>query len=206
MNEQVDTCAFKRIFQSCVITCAIILVSLTVVPPVSLSAKAQDGSANIRFELKDQNGQNFNDRDLAGKPTLMFFGFTHCPDICPTYLSSVGAALDDLGSIGQQLNVIFVTLDPQRDTSAVLKAYLRSFHHQIVGLTGSIENVDELAQSVGATFERRIGDDGQTVVDHTIFGFLLTRQNQLIGKILIGHGASLANTSKQLRKVLLSEN
>jgi protein SCO1/2 len=88
------------------------------------------------FELVDQEGRTVTDRDLRGRYLLVYFGFTYCPDVCPTELQIISAALDRLGQLATRVQPLFVTVDPERDTAAVLAEYLRHFDPRIRGLTG----------------------------------------------------------------------
>ena len=88
------------------------------------------------FQLTDQSGQTVTDKDLKGKPTLIFFGFTHCPDVCPTSLFEMSEVLRAMGKDADRVNTYFVSVDPERDTQAAMKDYLSSFDPHLKGLTG----------------------------------------------------------------------
>ena len=90
-----------------------------------------------KFSLVDQNGKPFTDADLKGKWRLVFFGYTHCPDVCPTALNDLSLALDKLGPKKSEIGIVFISVDPERDTPPVLKSYVESFGGPIVALTGS---------------------------------------------------------------------
>src|SRR5579862_5099569 len=96
-----------------------------------------------KFELVDQNGKSFTDADLKGKWHLVFFGYTHCPDVCPTTLNDLSLALDRLGAKKDRVGIVFISVDPERDTPDVLKSYVGAFGGPIVALTGSPEAVAE---------------------------------------------------------------
>src|ERR1700741_968274 len=93
------------------------------------------------FKLTDQNGQTVTDQDLKGHPFLVFFGFTHCPDVCPTTLFEVSEIFRALGPDAKNLRAMFVTVDPERDTPAVMKDYLASFDPRIIGVTGDVDAI-----------------------------------------------------------------
>src|SRR3954451_19347193 len=95
------------------------------------------------FQLVDQNGKTVTDADLKGKWSLIYFGYTHCPDACPTALNDIAIALDQLGPKREAVRPVFITVDPERDTSAALKAYVTAFDAPILALTGT---PDEIAQ------------------------------------------------------------
>ena len=106
------------------------------------------------FKLLDQNRRVVTDQDFRTKPTAWFFGFTHCPDVCPTTLSDLTVVLKRLGPEGDKLNVVFGTVDPERDTPEVLKEYLASFDPRIIGLTGSREAIDAMTKGTLSTRRR----------------------------------------------------
>src|SRR5215475_13737967 len=93
------------------------------------------------FQLTDQAGQSVTDQSLKGKPTLIFFGFTHCPDVCPTSLFEISEVLEAMGKDADRVNAYFVSVDPDRDTQAAMKDYLSSFDPHLKGLTGDPESV-----------------------------------------------------------------
>ncbi len=108
------------------------------------------------FELIDQNGETFTGDDLLGKWQLLFFGYTHCPDICPNSLQTLAdtiKAFDDR-DISDALQVIFVTVDPERDSPEILKSYVEYFNPSFIGATGSTENLDQLTRSIGISYLR----------------------------------------------------
>lgn len=132
------------------------------------------------FTLTDQTGKPFTEKDLQGKPSLVFFGFTHCPDICPTKLFEITQLLDTLGPDAARVNVIFVTVDPARDTTELLATYLGSFHASIRGLTGTEEQVTQ-AMRVYRAYGRKVPlDGGGYTMDHTTFVYLMDRQGQFV--------------------------
>src|SRR5581483_9362923 len=104
------------------------------------------------FALEDQSGAPFTERRLVGAPTLVFFGFTHCPDVCPTTLFKLAQLKRSAGI--PDLRVLFVSVDPARDTPALLKSYLASFDPSLIGLTGGVPGIARLAQRFGVAFER----------------------------------------------------
>ncbi|MDP2800922.1 MAG: SCO family protein [Phreatobacter sp.] len=132
------------------------------------------------FSLTDQNGKPFTEKDLQGKPSLVFFGFTHCPDICPTKLFEITQLLDTLGPDAAKVNVLFVTVDPARDTTELLSTYLGSFHAVIRGLTGSEEQVTQAMRAYRAYGRKVPLDGGGYTMDHTTFVYLMDRQGQFV--------------------------
>ncbi|QCK85405.1 SCO family protein [Phreatobacter aquaticus] len=132
------------------------------------------------FTLTDQTGRAITERDLKGKPSLVFFGFTHCPDICPTKLFEMTQMLDKLGTDASKVNVYFVTVDPARDTQDLMKTYLGSFHPGISGLTGTEEQVTQAMRAYRA-FARKVPlEAGNYTMDHTVFVYLMDRNGTFV--------------------------
>lgn len=134
------------------------------------------------FTLTDHNGNTFTEKDLAGKPTLIFFGFTYCPDICPTTLFEVSEVLRAAGSDADKVRVLFVSVDPDRDTASALKDYLSSFDDRIIGLRGTQEQTDAIA-SAYKVYARKIptGDAPEDyTMDHTAIVYLLDKQGRFV--------------------------
>ena len=134
------------------------------------------------FALTDQNGDRREDKEFRGKLMLVFFGYTYCPDICPLSLQLVSDVLDALGTDAQKIAPIFITVDPKRDTAPALKAYLENFAPQIVGLTGTDEEIAAVARAYRAYFKFN-GDpakDEGYLVDHTTLIYVMDRQGKLL--------------------------
>jgi len=119
------------------------------------------------FQLIDQNGKPFSDADLKGKWHLIFFGYTHCPDACPTALNEMSLALDRLGMKRDEVGVVFITVDPERDTPDALKSYVQSFDAPIVALTGSSEAVAQAAKAYRVFYAKHPRPDGDYDMDHS---------------------------------------
>jgi protein SCO1/2 len=148
-------------------------------PPL---ADARIGGA---FALTDQDGRTVSDRDFAGRYRIVYFGFSHCPDICPTDLASIGQALDRLEKIrpaaAARVQPIFITVDPERDTPAVLKPYVAAFHPRLVGLTGSPAQIADVARKFGIYHAKEpAGAGGGYNVQHSRFVFLFGTQGEPI--------------------------
>ena len=126
------------------------------------------------FTLTDQNGNTVTEADLQGHPTAIFFGYTFCPDVCPTTLFEMSTYLEQLGPDGDRLKVYFVSVDPERDTQEVLSEYLQAFDPRITGLTGTREQVDEILEEY-RVFSRKVESEtgGPYLMDHTATVYLL---------------------------------
>lgn len=136
------------------------------------------------FELTRTDGSRFSSQALAGKPYAMFFGFTHCPDICPTTLMEMSQHLQALGPNANDLNVLFISVDPARDTAAHLKLYLSAFDQRIIGLTGTPEEVAAVAKSYRVFFEKVPSkDDSDYTMNHTASVYLMDKTGNLVSTL-----------------------
>jgi protein SCO1/2 len=131
------------------------------------------------FRLINQEGVEVSERDFLGRPSLVFFGYTHCPDICPTKLLEVSEIFRALGA-DKKINALFMTIDPERDTPALLKDYLSSFDPRIVGLTGTSEAI-AAAEKTFRVYARKVETgEGSYSMDHTALVYLMDRQGRFI--------------------------
>jgi len=135
------------------------------------------------FELIDQTGKVRSDRDFRGRLMLVYFGFTYCPDVCPTDLMAIGQALEQLGPDADAVQPVFITLDPERDTAGHLAEYVPLFHPRLLGLTGSLDAIGAAADAYKVYFARiPIGKEaGDYTVDHTSFIYLMDRDGKYLG-------------------------
>lgn len=122
---------------------------------------------DMSFSMVDHEGVSVGSEDLLGRTSMVFFGFTFCPDVCPTTLADISGWLDDLGLDAGRLNVVFISVDPKRDTPEAIADYVAAFHPQIRGWTGSPEDVAQAAGAFRVTYKKvPLGDGGYTM-DHT---------------------------------------
>jgi protein SCO1 len=145
-------------------------------PPEPVEQAKSGPMLRSEFELVDQTGRAVRDDDLRGKWQLVFFGFTYCPDICPTTLTNISAALEGLGSVAEKLQPLLITVDPERDTPGVLKEYLTSFDPRITGLTGTPEQVEKALRSFRVYVSKRPFEEGDYTLDHSTFIYLMDPQ------------------------------
>src|SRR5690348_14169739 len=124
------------------------------------------------FHLIDQNGQTRSDSDFRGQYLLVFFGFTNCPDVCPTTLSTVTNAMDKLGSDAAKVTPLFITVDPERDTPAVMKAYAANFTPRLVALSGSPDAIAAAAK-LYRIYYKKVGEGADYSMDHTALVYLM---------------------------------
>lgn len=135
------------------------------------------------FELIDQTGKPRSDRDFRGRLMLVYFGFTYCPDVCPTDLMAIGQALEQLGPDAEAVQPVFITLDPERDTAQHLAEYVPLFHPRLLGLTGSLDAIGAAAEAYKVYFAKiPIGKDaGDYTIDHTSFIYLMDGYGKYLG-------------------------
>jgi protein SCO1 len=132
------------------------------------------------FQLTDQNGKPISDRDLKGHPSLVFFGFTHCPEVCPTTLFDISEILNKLGSDAAKVNAVFITVDPERDTPATLKDYLASFNPRLVGVGGDADALAAVAKEYRVYYKKVPLKDGDYTMDHTAIVYLMDKNGQFV--------------------------
>jgi protein SCO1/2 len=177
---------------------ALILTSGAQSPQVETTGTALIGGP---FTLVDQNGKTVSDRDFRGKYMLIFFGFTHCPDICPAELQVMSAALDALGPKADEVVPIFVTLDPERDTPEAVGAYVKNFGKNFVGLTGSPAAIDNAAKIYRVTYSKfeykdKDGKYGYSI-DHSALIYLMHRNGKYLSHFTYGTpAAKMAETMR----------
>jgi protein SCO1 len=132
------------------------------------------------FSLQDQAGKTVTDKDMKGRPFLVFFGFTHCPDICPTTLFDVSQVLQKLGPDADRTGALFITVDPERDTAAVLKDYLSNFDPHLRGLTGDRASIDAALKAYRVYAKKVPLDGGDYTMDHTALVYLMDKDGQFV--------------------------
>jgi protein SCO1 len=155
------------------------------------------------FELASSNGGTVKSSDLVGKPYGVFFGFTHCPEVCPTTMFEMSESLVTLGDDAKDFRVFFITVDPERDTAENLKDYLSNFDPRIEALVPTPQQLPELAKAFRAIYEKVPTSDGEYTMNHTATLFLFGRNGRF--KSTIAYGEERANREKKLRS-LLSED
>jgi protein SCO1/2 len=134
------------------------------------------------FSLVDTNGERRTEKDYAGKPMLVFFGFTNCPDVCPSGLQTLTVALDKLGDKANRLTPLFITVDPERDTPQSLAAYMKSFHPRIQGLTGTSDEVNAAIKAY-RVYAVKVPDEKDPTrynIDHSSFFYLMNSSGEYV--------------------------
>jgi len=152
------------------------------------------------FRLVNQDGQMVTDQDYKGRPFLVFFGFTHCPDVCPTTLFEVSEIMRNLGPDGDRMRTVFITVDPERDTPAALKEYLSSFDPRMSGLTGDPDAIATVAKGYRAFYRKVPLEQGGYTMDHTAIVYLMDKQGRFVAPFSLKRTteASVAELRKHL--------
>ena len=143
--------------------------------PLALSA--------MDFSLTDHEGNEVGPETLIGRPTMVFFGFTYCPDVCPTTLSDISGWLDDLGDEANEMSVAFITVDPERDTVDAMSEYVGYFHPAIRGWTGEDEEIEKAVLGFRASYERVPTESGGYTMNHTASVFLFDAAGRFVTMI-----------------------
>jgi protein SCO1/2 len=153
-------------------------VVLLVSGRMSSPGAQQTAAIGGAFSLTDQNGATVTDRDFLGRPFLVFFGFTHCPDVCPTTLFEVSEIMRKLGPDAERMRAVFITVDPERDTPQALKDYMSSFDPRLKGLTGDVPAIAAVAKAYRVYFKKvPLEPEGYTM-DHTAIVYLMDKEGR----------------------------
>jgi protein SCO1/2 len=154
------------------------------------------------FTLINQDGQPVSLSDLRGKPVVLYFGYTFCPDICPTTLADITRARYNLGEYADDVHFVMVSVDPERDTPEVMKAYLANFNENFIGLQGDPEVLRQIAPDYGLFYQKREieGTSAAYLIDHSAATYLIDEQGRLI--MIYGYGIPAEVISNDLRQYL----
>ncbi|MGC1574969.1 MAG: SCO family protein [Beijerinckiaceae bacterium] len=135
------------------------------------------------FKLASSRGGDLSSDELKGTPFLVFFGYTHCPDICPETVSDVSTWLNALGPEGKEMKALFISIDPERDSVASLKDYLSSFSDRIIGLTGTPDEIAQVAKEYRVYYAKHPTKDADYSMDHSAVIYLMDREGKLAGTL-----------------------
>ena len=152
------------------------------------------------FKLTDHNGRAVTEAEFKGKPFLVFFGFTHCPDVCPTALFEISETLRRLGPDADKARALFITVDPERDTPEKLKQYLSSFDPRIVGLTGTPDEIAAVTKTYKVYAKKVPTEGGDYTMDHSAIVYLMDRQGRFVAPFNLKRPADQA--AADLRRYL----
>ncbi len=161
---------------------------------------SNEAKLGTSFELIDSNGNKITESAFVGSPTVLFFGFTHCPNVCPIALHRLSLLIEKLGKDQNKLNAYFITLDPERDSWEVLNNYLSVFNNRIIGITGESKKIKVLAKSWGV-YSKKVPLDGENyTIDHTSLIFLLKSDGNFLKTIDFEDDFELS--LKEIKKLL----
>ncbi len=185
------------------LACALPACSPTPPSPPAVAFQGRDISGSLTlqdFTLTDHNGQPRKLSEFRGKPVAVYFGYTHCPDVCPTTLAELAQSMRELGPQADQVQVLFITIDPARDTQALLKSYAPAFDPRFIGLTGSPAQIASVAGQFRALYRRQDGANGDYTMDHSAGTYLLDRDGKL--RVEVPYGSGAATFTHDLRALL----
>lgn len=174
---------------------------LALTPALQAAPPADEAPINTRFMLLNHYNETVTDRDFGDKFLLIYFGYTFCPDVCPTSMLELTQALKQLGDDAKRIQPLFITVDPERDTPQVLREYLSYFHSDIIGLTGTPALIKRTADNFRVLYEKIFvpglpRDEYQ--MDHGAGVFLIAPDGRLLVKFI--YGASAADMAKRIRE------
>lgn len=175
-------------------------VALLVMQPDQRPGLPQVAAIGGPFSLTDQNGRTVTERDLAGKPFLVFFGYTNCPDFCPTTMFEISEVLKRLGPEADKTRALFITVDPERDTPEALKDYLSSFDPRIIALTGDAETIAAVAKAYRAYYRKVPLKEGGYTMDHMVLVYLMGKDGRFISRFNLNRPVDAS--AEELRKYL----
>tara|TARA_Y100001001_G_scaffold2940_1_gene3406 strand:+ start:2099 stop:2683 length:585 start_codon:yes stop_codon:yes gene_type:complete len=181
-----------------------LFIFLFIMLPIFLSVKNKEDNyvASFKgssFSLKDVNNNPINEKSFEGPLTALFFGFTHCPDVCPMTLNKLDIIIDRLEKDNKKLKVVFISIDPERDTPEVMRDYINSFNNKFIGITGKPEKIFLLSQSWGIISQKIFSEDGQYAVDHSS-PVLLLKNGKFVARLT--HKDNIKQSLKIINKHL----
>jgi protein SCO1/2 len=168
--------------------------------PVFKLTDVTGASFGKTLELSDHNGQRRTLADFKGKVVAVFFGFTHCPDVCPTTLVEMANVMKELGGDSGRLQVLFVSVDPERDTAEVLKRYVPAFHPSFLGLTGNADEIARAAKEFKIYYQKQKLPSGGYTMDHSAGTFILDDEGRL--RLFAQYGAGAPTLLHDIRQLL----
>ncbi len=168
--------------------------------PVFKLTDVTGASFGKTLELSDHNGQRRTLADFKGKVVALFFGFTHCPDVCPTTLSEMAVVMKELGADAGRLQVLFVSVDPERDTADVLKRYVPAFNPSFLGLTGSADEIARAAKEFKIYYQKQPLKGGGYTMDHSAGTYIIDGEGRL--RLFAQYGAGAPALLHDIRQLL----
>lgn len=199
--------AGRGMMRGLLIVCVLVLAGIAGVAAVQwLAPRGEQAGGPVAiggpFALTDQDGRAVTEQSYAGELMLVYFGYTNCPDICPTGLQTIAIAMDELGEAGKAVRPILITVDPERDTPAALKEYVQAFHPRLVGLTGSPEQIAKVAREYRVYYQKAElkGSSLGYAVDHSGFMYLMDGRGRYLAHFR--HDISPGELAQRIRAKL----
>ena len=158
-------------------------VAVLAVAAVWLASSPRGSNASLiggPFALQDGDGKTITEQSMFGRPFLVYFGYTHCPDVCPTSLFEISEVLRAMGKDADRVNAYYISVDPERDTSAAMKDYLSSFDSHLRGLTGNADAVAKVLSAYRVYAKKVPTDNGDYSMDHTALVYLMDKQGRFV--------------------------
>jgi len=171
--------------------------------PEASAPKSSSVSLGGPFSLTDHNGRAVTDKSFHGKLMLVMFGYTYCPDVCPTQLSTVSDAIDALGEAAENVTPVFISIDPERDTVEHLKEYVSYFHPSLIAMTGSVEQIKSVAKAYRVYYAKsgeNKDDPEDYLMDHSAITYLIGRNGEFLTHF--SHGTDAETLAKRIREYL----
>jgi protein SCO1/2 len=205
MQQPVGRFAARNILRSLIgLTLAIVVILLlwSRIRPYSFHGMVMQSPMQATdFTLPSQNGQPVSLQDFEGKIVLLYFGYTTCPDVCPTTLADIHVAREALGKRADEVQVIMITVDPERDTQEVMADYMSHFDSSFIGLTGTPEQIAQVATYYGIFYEKQEGDSALGyLVDHTATVMVIDREGYL--RVVFPFGTAAQDIASDLKYLL----
>ncbi|MDP6262633.1 MAG: SCO family protein [Rhodospirillales bacterium] len=193
----------QRLFTILCLGIVLIVVGAWTWNPVQSAEETPGVSSHISiggaFTLIDHNGKTVTDANFRGRYMLVYFGYTFCPDVCPTALQTITDAMDLLGAKADKVQPVFISVDPERDTPKVLKSFMENFHPRMIGLTGSSEQVAAVAK-IYRLYYAKASDEDDYLIDHQAFIYLMGPDGKII--TYFPHGIAPDAIATKVRKHL----
>ena len=194
-----NLCAPLRTLLLAVIAPLLLLAGCTPAEPVFKSTDITGTSYGKTLRLTDHNGQERTLADFKGKVVTIFFGYTQCPDVCPTALSGMSTVMQELGPDAERVQVLFVTVDPERDTPALLAEYMRAFHPSFLGLHADLETTAATAREF-KVFYKKVPTGSSYTMDHTALSFVFDPNGRL--RLAVNPDTPADTLAQDLRQLL----
>jgi protein SCO1/2 len=180
---------------------AVIYLSSLFMPHMFAGTRLETPQPAFNFSLNGPAGRVYQLADYQGKVVLIFFGYTSCPDVCPTTMKELAGVLKSLGDAAEQVQVLMISVDPEKDTPERLEGYLSGYDARMIGLSGSLEQTSQVAKAYGVFYEKQpYGENGGYLVDHTAYVFLIDQRGD--EQVIYPFGSRAQDIAADVRYIL----